>query len=1012
MEVHFIRIQMPAALKSMRCVMPKNAILPDLKRFVAGILPVLWMLFPSPAGCLWSADAVEPATRAVRGVRSAVFSISPVVPAGSREDRRILNVDIDSDGLTDSEIRLLSRSWPSPMVRASVTLPPGRQRLSFDVPEWPGPSEAVVRITTADTVQSLGPFPLPAPRRWTVHLVQHTHTDIGYTRPQTEILPEHLRYIDTALDYCDLTDGYGDDSRFRWTCETSWAVREYFRTRPAGQIARLKKRIAEGRIEVTGLMLNMSDIAGEAALAASLRPLAEMEDGYGVTVRTAMQNDVNGAGWCLPDFFGGIGIRYLIMGINQTRSLLPFDKPTCFWWESPSGGRVLAYRADHYMTANFWGIEKGDSDKFRSEVESYLTSLERRHYPFDRVAVQFSGYFTDNSPPSTAACDLVRDWNLRYAWPRLRLSTSQEFPGWVEKEHGPGLPVLRQAWPDWWTDGAGSAARETAAVREAQSVMQSVDGLLAIASMLGAGIRRQTLEREAAIQDELLFYDEHTYGAAESISDPLAENSQVQWSEKASYAWNAVKRAALLAEEAFGLLQDFLPRSAVPSLAVFNTLNWERSGAVRVYIDHQMLPPGRGFRISDGGRPVPAQAMETRTDGTYWAVWVSDVPPMGCKVLRIESGEKPAAGTESAGDSLFLENEYYRLRMDPLRGGISSLVDRESGAELVDAASPWALGQCIYETMPGDREMKPEVFKRNSLHDVRVTPGESGPVWKSLRLTGELDGCAAPGGLRMEARLYENEKRVDLNFSMRKLAVPTPESVYAAFPFLWPDARLAVEAQGGSYAPGEGQIPGSSSDWQAFQSYVSLRNRTGQIILGSDRIPLVQLGDFNCGRWQPVTRVARPHVFSWVMNNYWITNFCAEQEGEFRWSYYLTSTADTGLTAAARFGWGSRIPLPARVLAPEKKGPTRDVHPFACLRMDAPNLLLVESRPSRDCGGVILHLRETAGKEARLSFRELESSGRIRRMDEVNVLEQPLRKGVRSIEFGPFEARFVRIALR
>lgn len=33
-------------------------------------------------------------------------------------------------------------------------------------------------------------------RRWTLYLVQHAHTDIGYTRPQTEILAEHLRYID------------------------------------------------------------------------------------------------------------------------------------------------------------------------------------------------------------------------------------------------------------------------------------------------------------------------------------------------------------------------------------------------------------------------------------------------------------------------------------------------------------------------------------------------------------------------------------------------------------------------------------------------------------------------------------------------------------------------------------------------------------------------------------------------------------------------------------------------
>ena len=100
-------------------------------------------------------------------------------------------------------------------------------------------------------------------RKFTVYMVQHTHTDIGYTRPQTEILPEHLRYIDYALDFCDQTDDYPDDSKFRWTCEASWAVREYIKNRPAEQIERLRKRVAEGRIELTGMMFNVSDIVDE-----------------------------------------------------------------------------------------------------------------------------------------------------------------------------------------------------------------------------------------------------------------------------------------------------------------------------------------------------------------------------------------------------------------------------------------------------------------------------------------------------------------------------------------------------------------------------------------------------------------------------------------------------------------------------------------------------------------------------------------------------------------------------
>ena len=99
----------------------------------------------------------------------------------------------------------------------------------------------------------------------------------------------------------------------------------------------------------------------------------------------------------------------------------------------------------------------------------------------------------------------------------------------------------------------------------------------------------------------------------------------------------------MLREEAFGLLQDYLPRGNTPTLAIVNTLNWQRSGLVRVFIDHEILPPDRDFRILDGEQALPAQPLQRRAEGTYWAIWVPDVPPLGYKILRIESGEEPAA---------------------------------------------------------------------------------------------------------------------------------------------------------------------------------------------------------------------------------------------------------------------------------------------------------------------------------------------------------------------------------
>ena len=168
------------------------------------------------------------------------------------------------------------------------------------------------------------PLTITPVKKWEVYMVQHSHTDIGYTRPQSEILAEHLRYIDYALDYCDQTDGLPDDSKFRWTCESAWVTREYLRSRPSSQIERLKKRIAEGRIEVTGMYVNMAEISDENIMYDFLQPLKEFSK-LGIPVKTAMQNDVNGIAWCMPDYFKNTGVKYLDMGINKTRSILPFD---------------------------------------------------------------------------------------------------------------------------------------------------------------------------------------------------------------------------------------------------------------------------------------------------------------------------------------------------------------------------------------------------------------------------------------------------------------------------------------------------------------------------------------------------------------------------------------------------------------------------------------------------------------------------------------------------------------
>ena len=148
----------------------------------------------------------------------------------------------------------------------------GNNRYLLTFPAVTRPKKITITAKIDDRTAEKYPVTLVPPKKWEIYFVQHSHTDIGYTRPQSEILAEHMRFIDYALDYCDQTDDMPDEAKFRWTCESSWVTREYLRSRPAAQIERFKKRVAEGRIEVTGMYANMAEISDENIMYDFLQP--------------------------------------------------------------------------------------------------------------------------------------------------------------------------------------------------------------------------------------------------------------------------------------------------------------------------------------------------------------------------------------------------------------------------------------------------------------------------------------------------------------------------------------------------------------------------------------------------------------------------------------------------------------------------------------------------------------------------------------------------------------------
>ena len=846
-------------------------------------------------------------------------------------------------------------------------------------------------------------------KKWQIYFVQHSHTDIGYTRPQSEILAEHMRYIDYALDYCDKTDEMPDDAKFRWTCESAWVTREYLRSRPTAQIERLKKRIAEGRIEVTGMYVNMAEISDENIMYDFLQPLKEFNK-LGIPVKTAMQNDVNGVAWCMPDYFRNTGIKYLNMGINETRSIRLFDKPTCFWWESPSGARLLAFRADTYHDGNIYGLVN-KSPNFAANLLWHLADLESRGYPFDRVAIQFSGYYTDNSPPSTAACERVKLWNEKYEYPKIRLSVVSEFFEYVEKNYGDKLPVFRNAWLDWWTDGYGSTSRETAEVRKTQNLEQVDEGLFAMVSMMGGELSPSLEANMDHISENAIFFDEHTCGADESINRPYSENSTKQWLQKGAYSWEALKKVTLLNEEALARFQEFLKKADFPVIYVINSMGWKRSGDVQLFIDYEVLPVQSKARIIDltTGKEVPAQILTKRTEGAYWVLEVSDIPAMGYKALKIELTDQEA--TAEAGTNVeVLENKFYKIVINKATGSISSLFDKELNQELADGQNPYNIGQPVKETSE-KRDVAP--FIHTSVSNVKIDKGTNGNVWESVRIASDLAGFekgteGAPKGIEVEIRLYKNVKKVEFKYMAHKLIITTPEALYIAFPFSLPNSRIVFETIGGTLTQGQ-QLPGSASDWNAAQNFVSVRGKKGQIIVVSNEVPLWQFSDFNMNKYERYPKKGKTWLYSWVMNNYWFTNFRAYQEGGFSWSYQLTSTADTTNTFATKYAWSERNPFPTRTFPAGKNELKSPV--IETLKINGPaNALLVNSRPAfKNKGTILLHFRELEGLPAEVKLSSAVQGESIKRMVEVNAIGKQIGQPITSVQLKPFEVRFIEV---
>ena len=319
-----------------------------------------------------------------------------------------------------------------------------------------------------------------------VILVFKTHFDIGFTRLSSEILDFYAgEMLDRVKETCDATRDMGK-LRYVWTMP-AWPLKVMRERCTEERAAMLDDLVARGQLTWHALPYTSHyDFAGVEDAVRGLRYEKELSERYGQPLRCAAKmTDVPGYGRFLPELLADAGVRFLHLGCNEFAT--PPQVPEIFWWEAPSGKRVLTMYNSGYGTS----------------------VLPSEDWPFATWMALMNTH--DNCGPQTAeiVSSVYEEIHARYPEAEVVCGTLEDVWDALSKEDLSGLPVVNKDLADTWIHGVASYPRESGMIRRLRGRLARVDRALAMSD----GAKAESVQKDVTeAYDGMSLFAEHTWG--------------------------------------------------------------------------------------------------------------------------------------------------------------------------------------------------------------------------------------------------------------------------------------------------------------------------------------------------------------------------------------------------------------------------------------------------------------------------------------------------------------------
>ena len=481
---------------------------------------------------------------------------------------------------------------------------------------------------------------------------------------------------------------------------------------------------------------------------------------FGVDVKVGYNVDSFGHNAGLPQILKRAGIDYYVfMRPGPHEKEIP---ESVFWWEGPDGSRVLTLRLPEPY--GIWG-------DFPPHIQRSIDEAPKG----TSAAVRFYGVGNHGGGPTIDNIKTIRTLQADANGPKLVFGTLGQFFDHVQDERS-DFPVVKGDLQHHAVGCYTAHSEIKRLVRRAENALGAAERLSAMAKL--ASVRRFPKRKFAEAWQKVLFNQFHDIMAGTSI--------QAAYDDVRDTMGAAIDTAVYEANAAMSAIAWKIDvKNEGDAFVVFNPHIF--AAKCPIYVDENTDTlqdcAGRNVAIQQ------AASIFEHTGPRGRKVFVDTLPPFGYKLYYANRGSADADAKALTATETTIENEAYRVEIDPTSGRIAQITDKAVGKAVLsapakaivieDKSDTWSHNIVAFNQLAGSfGDAKTEVVENGPVRaTVRIESkfGES-TLWQDVSLYADFPGIE----WRITVDWHEKHRMLKFEFPLN-LSAPTAtyEAAYA-----------------------------------------------------------------------------------------------------------------------------------------------------------------------------------------------------------------------------------------